>query len=210
MLAVMGLEFEVQPSEVAEHPIAGEAPSQMAQRLSELKALGVPNHRHRIIIAADTLVVVDDHVLGKPDSAQQALDMLNRLRARKHTVFTGITVINTPDGVWCRQVAATPVVMRDYSDHEMLEYVATGDPMDKAGAYAIQNTLFNPVAKIMGCYTNVIGLPVCHLYRALLQMGIEAPRHPLSCCYRAVQSGCPWAQPILGARTEVTTIRDHA
>lgn len=210
MLTVMGLEFEVQPSEVAEHPIAGEAPTQIAQRLSELKALAVPNHRHRIIIAADTLVVVDDQMLGKPGSAQQALDMLNRLRAREHTVITGLTVINTSESVWCRQVAATPVVMRDYSDREMLEYVATGDPMDKAGAYAIQNALFNPVARIMGCYTNVIGLPVCHLYRALLQMGIEAPRHPFSCCYWAVQSGCQWAQPILGARTELTTIRDHA
>ena len=210
MLAVMGLEFEVQPSEVAEHPIAGEAPAQMAQRLSELKALAVPDYRHRIIIAADTLVAVDNQVLGKPDSAEQALDMLNRLRAREHTVFTGLTVINTSDGVWCRQVAATPVVMRDYSDREMQGYVATGDPMDKAGAYAIQNAMFNPVARIMGCYTNVIGLPVCHLYRALLQMGIEAPRHPLSCCYWAVQSGCPWAQPILGAGTEVATIRDHS
>lgn len=205
MLAMMGLEFEVQPSEVAENSLDGESPSHMAQRLSELKALAVLDHRHCIIIAADTLVVVDDQVLGKPDSTQQAFDMLNRLRAREHTVYTGLTVINTSDGVWCRQVAATTVVMRDYSDDEVQAYVATGDPMDKAGAYAIQNAVFNPVAKIMGCYTNVIGLPVCHLYRLLQQVGIETPNHPLCCCYWAVESGCPWSQSILGDRTEVMT-----
>lgn len=209
MLAVMGLEFEVQPSDVDEFQIAGESPAQAAERLSELKAWAVTNHRHCIIIAADTLVVVDDLVLGKPDSAQQAIDMLNRLRAREHTVYTGLSVINTSVGAICRQVAATPVVMRDYSDREMQAYVATGDPMDKAGAYAIQNMKFNPVARILGCYTNVIGLPICHLYRALLQMGIETPRHPLSCCSRSVQSGCPWAQSILSASTEVAIVKDH-
>jgi MAF protein len=209
MLAAMGPEFEVQPSEVAEKPLLGESPVQMAQRLSELKALAMMDHRHHIIIAADTLVVLEEQVLGKPETSQQATDMLKLLRAREHSVLTGVTIINTYEGVWCRQVAATPVVMRDYGDIEIQQYVDSGDPMDKAGAYAIQNALFNPVARIMGCYTNVIGLPLCHVYRALQQLGIDTPKHPLCCCDWAVRYGCLWAQPILSEYVVVQTIEDQ-
>ncbi|MHB1356222.1 MAG: Maf family protein [Anaerolineae bacterium] len=210
LLVLLGLEFEVRPSDVAEHQLVGESPDQMAQRLSELKAMAGASHRHHLIIAADTLVVVDNQVLGKPESAQQAFDMLNNLRGREHTVITGLTVIDTSDGVWCRQVATTPVLMRDYSVDEIEEYVATGDPMDKAGAYAIQNAIFHPVARIMGCYTNVIGLPVCHLYRGLMQMGIDTPRQPLDSCTWAARFGCRWAQPILSTRPPVDNIEHYA
>jgi hypothetical protein len=94
-------------------------------------------------------------------------------------------------------VAITPVVMRAYSDAEIAAYVASGDPRDKAGAYAIQSPSFNPIAQIDGCYANVMGLPLCHLYRVLRAWGSASPIHPLAGCPQAVRAGCPWAQAIL-------------
>ena len=86
--------------------------------------------------------------------------------------------------------------MRDYSDDEILGYIATGDPLDKAGAYAIQNERFDPVARVNGCYANVMGLPMCHLYRILRAWAVEVPVHPLDCCSLTVEKGCPWSADI--------------
>ncbi len=102
----------------------------------------------------------------------------------------------------CQQLACTPVRMANYSEEALAAYVATGDPLDKAGAYAIQAETFAPVAGLEGCYTNVVGLPLCHLYRGLRALGLLVPAHPLEVCPQAVGAGCPWAADILSARPE--------
>ena len=125
--------------------------------------------------------------------------MLQLLRAREHTVMTGLAVLDCRSCQVSRQLATTRVLMRDYSDDEVASYISSGDPMDKAGAYAIQNTIFDPVARIRGCYTNVVGLPLCHLYNALTALGIQVPVHPLRGCPWASKGYCQWAEPILRA-----------
>jgi septum formation protein len=97
----------------------------------------------------------------------------------------------------------TPVLMRDYTDAEIDGYIASGDPMDKAGAYAIQHPRFKPVARIDGCFANVMGLPMCHLYRALRAWDFVPPVHPLRCCPLATTSGCCWSREILARPVDV-------
>ena len=144
----------------------------------------------KIVLAADTVVIlgadtlgVDEHgdILGKPLDADDARDMLRRLRGRVHQVCTAMTlrvgdvgarhVVPLPESSSMTRIATTHVTMRDYTDAEIDAYVATGDPFDKAGSYAIQHPVFKPVAKIDGCYTNVVGLPVCTLKNMLAEIG---------------------------------------
>ena len=128
--------------------------------------------------------------------------MLMLLRNRQHLVYSGLTLFDAARSRHYVQVAITPVSMRPYTDDEIRRYVASGDPMDKAGAYAIQHGDFAPVGRIEGCHTNVMGMPVCHLYRALRTWGIQTRIHPLHCCPLAVEWGdCPWARRILETPT---------
>jgi septum formation protein len=137
-----------------------------------------------VILAADTVVIlgadtlgVDEHgdILGKPVDADDARDMLRRLRERTHQVCTAMTLmVKTQESAPIQpitRVSRTNVTMRDYSDAEIDAYIATGDPFDKAGSYAIQHPLFKPVARIDGCYTNVVGLPLCTLKSMLAAIG---------------------------------------
>jgi MAF protein len=202
LLTDMGLPITVVPSEVDETAVHGERPEALAQRLALAKArVGAQAKLGALIIAADTLVVLDDKVLGKPRNAEDAMSMLMRLRNRQHTVYTGLVLLH-PDGEQeCVQLATTPVLMRNYSELEMRAYVNSGDPLDKAGAYAIQSETFYPVQRLDGCYANVVGLPLCHLYRAMAVWGLAPPRHPLSRCPWPMQTGgCSWAGPILQAK----------
>jgi septum formation protein len=200
LLALMGVSFQVVASDVDEVIVQGEAPQESARRLSIAKAEAVAElYPKALIIAADTLVVLDDDVLGKPTSPSSAFDMLARLRNRQHIVYSGLTVMDTEHARRCSQVARTPVTMRDYSTDEMRQYIATGDPMDKAGAYALQHTAFNPVACLEECYANVMGLPMCHLYRILYAWDVAIPIHPLACCPLAVGEGCTWSAAITHA-----------
>ncbi len=198
LLSAMQMTFEVVTSDIDESVQARETPLALAYRLSLTKAEAVASaYIDAIIIAADTLVVLDNDVLGKPADWAEATEMLIRLRNRQHLVYTGLTVIDQLGDRRCTQVAITPVLMRDYSDEEIRRYVASGDPMDKAGAYAIQYADFNPVARFEGCYANVMGLPMCHLYRLLCSWHIDVPRHSLESCPLAIKEGCPWATEIL-------------
>jgi len=126
-----------------------------------------------IIIACDTVVALDGEMLGKPRNAAEATAMLRRLRGRRHTVHSAVTMLETTTGHTLTDVAETQVVMRAYTDAEMAAYVASGDPLDKAGAYAIQHSGFRPVAELRGCYANVMGLPLCHLIRCLRVWEVE-------------------------------------
>ena len=134
-----------------------------------------------IIIAADTTVVDEGQILGKPANAYEAESMLRRLRGREHQVFTALAVVRRSEGFLALDWCVTQVPMRTYSDEEMYAYIATGDPLDKAGAYAIQHPDFSPVANLEGCYANVMGLPLCHLKRTLDAAGYpHGQKHPTS------------------------------
>lgn len=200
LLASMGLSFEVVAPQVDETPIPGEHPAQLARRLGLAKALTVAEARpEALVIASDTLVVQDNRVFGKPATASDAFEMLAALRDREHLVYSGLALVGPRRGRRCVQIAATSVQMRCYSDEEIRRYVETGDPQDKAGAYAIQSSGFSPVVRVKGCYANVMGLAMCHLYRALRLWGVRVPIHPLDCCPLAAGEGCQWSRCIIEA-----------
>jgi MAF protein len=142
------------------------------QRVAASKARAVADRGlpDALIISADTTVVDGNQILGKPVDKQDAERMLKRLRGRSHQVYTAIALWQ--NGKRLVDYCATEVPMREYSDTELQTYIASGDPLDKAGAYAIQHADFHPVDDLQGCYANVVGLPLCHLRRALSQFGI--------------------------------------
>ncbi|NLG27800.1 MAG: septum formation protein Maf [Chloroflexi bacterium] len=202
LLSGLGLVFRVAVSDAEEHPQPGEPPADLVRRLSLAKAAAVAAAwPTALVIAADTVVVLEGDLLGKPRSDAEAAAMLERLRNRQHEVYTGLTLLcgeaHNDRSALCVQAVLTPVTMRNYQPDEVAAYVASGDPRDKAGAYAIQSAVFNPIAHIDGCYANVMGLPLCHLYRCLAAWGVAVPVHPLRCCPHALRAGCVWAAAIL-------------
>ncbi len=195
LITLFGLEFQLIAADVDESPRDGESPIDLVHRLSRAKAeLGTRDHPGAIVVAADTDVSLDGAILGKPRDAADATRMLGRLRGRAHTVYSGVTIAQGARRI--TQVAQTIVWMRDYADAEIAAYVATGDPLDKAAAYAIQNGAFRPVARIDGCHANVMGLPLCHVYRALKAFGV-AIDEPDRACQEHLQIRCPVARGIL-------------
>ncbi len=137
-------------------------------RLSREKALAVTRQPDDIVIAADTIVVCDNHVLGKPQSAQDAIAMLRQLSGKTHQVMTGLTVLSGETQKTVTEV--TDVSFRPLSEAEILAYVQTGEPMDKAGAYGIQSGGAVFVEKLVGDYYNVVGLPICRLWQILQEI----------------------------------------
>jgi len=171
VLARLGLEFEVRVPEIEEHLEAGEAPSRAAGRLSRLKALAVPRADGEVVLAADTLVALEGHTLGKPLDGADAVRMLARLAGREHSVFTGLTLVRGDRAETL--VEETRVWIRPLARAECEEYVATGEPLDKAGAYAIQGFGAAIVERIEGDYFNVMGLPVNRLLTLLGRFGVR-------------------------------------
>lgn len=159
LLAALGLSFTVDIADIDETPQAGEIPADLVCRLGRAKALAVVGrHYGAIVLAADTVVALDGALLGKPADCDEAWAMLRALRGRTHQVYTAITVAGV--GHIRSQLTVSDVTMRTYSDAEISGYIASGDPLDKAGAYAIQHPLFAPVAGWSGCYTSIMGLPL--------------------------------------------------
>lgn len=198
LLALLGLPFAVRPADIEETSHGGEGPEEMATRLSKFKArAAISSTPAGLVIAADTLVCLDGEVLGKPTDSGEAMDMLRRLRGRPHEVFSGVTLIDAQSGVERTKLARTTVWMRDYTDSEIAAYVASGDPMDKAGAYAIQHRELSPVDRVDGCYANVMGLPLCHLYCMLSHAGRTLEETPVAACDRFNQRICDVGQDIL-------------
>jgi MAF protein len=174
LLSLLELPFSIVVAKVEETNHAGEPPSAMVQRLSRAKARFVAaRHPKALVIGADTTVALDGESLGKPADPAEATAMLRALRGRPHRVYSGLTLIHRDRAL--TDLAESVVWMRNYDDEEMARYVASGDPLDKAGAYAIQHGGFHPVARIEGCYANVMGLPLCHLTRALARFGVRVP-----------------------------------
>ncbi len=165
LLRAAGFTFEVRPADVDERLAAGEAPDVAVRRLAEDKARAVEAPREAIVLAADTLVVLDGVPLGKPADDAEAADMLRRLAGRSHEVVTGIALRQGTHLV--ADVATTRVWMSPLSDADIAWYVASGEPRDKAGAYAIQGLASRFIPRIDGSYTNVVGLPVELVVRRL-------------------------------------------
>jgi MAF protein len=175
LLSLLGVNFHVQTADIDESVLPGESPQDYVLRLAISKSLAInPLSAERlVVIAADTAVVDGEKILGKPSSQHHAIEMLADLRARTHQVLSGIAIRDTEIDEIFTDSCTTQVEMRDYGDKEIEDYVASGDPMDKAGAYAIQHSGFNPVALITGCYANVVGLPLCHLAQLFNRLGVE-------------------------------------
>lgn len=171
ILAALGLEFRVGAADIDEQRLEDEAPDEMVLRLAREKALaGAPDSGH-VVIGADTAVVLGDDVFGKPDDVTDAIDMLARLSARTHSVLTGVAVW---DGHEMRSVvSATDVRFREIDPDEARAYWHSGEPCDKAGAYAIQGKGGVFVEEVRGSYTGVVGLPVFETVQLLRRAGIH-------------------------------------
>src|SRR5580700_10877751 len=173
ILRQAGIFFTVRALPVDETPLPGERPEDYVQRLAEAKAMAVPSAPSEVVLGADTTVVVDGEMLGKPADAADARRMIAMLAGRRHRVLTGICLKRGAEKV--RDWAVTEVWFAPMSAAEIEEYAASGEPMDKAGAYAIQGLASKYVEKIEGCYFNVMGLPVAMVYRHLRALGGGIP-----------------------------------
>ena len=171
LLKLFGAPFIVRVADIDETMNPGAAPFDEVARLSREKALAVSREENDIVIAADTIVVCQDRILGKPHSEEEAVEMLTLLSGRDHQVMTGMTVLKGDKAVVCTEV--TDLHFRELSRAEIEAYVATGEPMDKAGSYGIQGgaALFCP--RMVGDYYNVMGLPVCRLSEILKELAPE-------------------------------------
>ena len=168
LLKLVGFEFDVVPSFFDEDSITEENPETHVQILSFEKAKSVANDvLQGVIIGADTIVVLDEKILGKPKDAQDARGMLQSLSGRFHEVYTGFTLVENPSGRYVSDFEKTRVHFRDLSDWEIDRYIATQSPMDKAGAYGIQDQSAVFADRIEGCFYNVVGFPLSKFYTAM-------------------------------------------
>jgi septum formation protein len=174
LLNSAGISFEVLPSEVDEGFQEGEAPEEYVARLARRKAEKAgEKHKDRWALAADTVVVVDGRILGKPGDRQEAKEMLGMLSDREHRVITGFCLFRGDSGKSREGTVTTRVRFKNLSPREIDGYLDTGEPFDKAGAYAIQGKAAFMVKEIRGSYTNVVGLPLTEVIEALQELGIE-------------------------------------
>lgn len=171
LLRLLRIPFSVRVADIDETMDPGKAPEDEVARISALKARAIACNPGDTVIAADTIVVADGCILGKPKDARDAKNMLCRLSGRWHKVMTGLTVLQKGKCVSCTEV--TEVCFRNLSAEEIDAYVATGEPMDKAGAYGIQSGGAPFVSRIIGDYYNVVGLPVCRLSQLLKEFAEE-------------------------------------
>ncbi len=165
ILTAAGIEFVTRPVAVDETPLQGEDAREHVLRLAREKALAAPAGAGEIVLGADTVVVVDGTIFGKPASGEQAAWMLRRLSGREHEVVTGVC-LRAGERV-AAEAECTRVRFVTLSEDEIASYAASGEPMDKAGAYAIQGLASKYIDRIEGCYFNVVGLPVALVYRML-------------------------------------------
>ncbi|MBZ0295549.1 MAG: Maf family protein [Anaerolineae bacterium] len=179
LLSSLGIIFSIQKPEINEDQHPGEAPLDYVKRLSQEKAAAIVAQAGSAatILAADTVVIDEGHILGKPADADEARWMLRQLRGKGHRVCTSITLV-TPGASPQTEVTCTEVYMRHYGEAEIEAYIASGDPFDKAGGYAIQNADFAPVARIDGSYSNVVGLPLETLREMLAAHGWSFEEEP--------------------------------
>ena len=184
LLRLLGIPFEKRPSNVDEtHPEDVDAVAYVRQMARE-KGLAVSHTEGEWILSADTIVALDGQVVGKPADEEEAYEILRSLRARGHEVYTALCLHTKNGGKALESLCATDVFMRDYSDEELAEYIASDDYKDKAGGYAIQHKQFNPCTGVQGCYANVMGLPLCHLALLLESAGCKLEADVPQACQR--------------------------
>ena len=189
-MQLTGLEVRVAAAEVDERRRQGESPRDMTRRLALAKAKAVAGEGG-LVLGADTVVVDGSEVLGKPEDYGEARQMLEALRGRSHQVVTSIAFYNPETGSELIDTCESNVSMREYSDSDLEQYLANGNPLDKAGSYAIQDGDFMPVDmdQMQDCFANVMGLPLCHVARNL-------PRMPLADVPAACQAHTGYQCPI--------------
>lgn len=199
LLSLAGWEFTVSVADVDETPFENETPADYVLRLAEDKARTIAERTdgEHLILAADTTVVDGGEILGKPSDEAEAVRMLTQLRGRTHQVYTGIALLRKSDDLLLTDLCVTDVPMRAYTDEEIRAYVATGDPLDKAGAYAIQHDGFRPVARMDGCYAAVMGLPLCHVVRLMRRVNLPPAADVPSNCQKLLEYDCPVFESIL-------------
>lgn len=196
LMNLLQVNYQIQNGEIVETPYPNESPRDYVQRLAVSKAQAVAPFvpAAAFILAADTTVVAEwngnQTIIGKPKDNQEARAILVQLRGRPHHVNTALALYQNTSGKMWQDICRTVVFMRDYTDNEMEEYIASGDPLDKAGAYAIQHPGFHPVAKIEGCYANVMGLPLCHVAQLLKNAGVDVEVNIPHICQREFSASC--------------------
>lgn len=172
LLSLLGLRFEIIPSNVDEKFMKGEAPRDHVLRLSEEKARIVSTlHPEAWVIGADTIVIINGDVLGKPRTPDEAKEMLGKLSGQIHTVFTGFTVARKSNDILVRYAVESSVRFREIPEDEMAWYIRSQEPYDKAGGYAVQGMGAFFIKEIYGSYTNVMGLPLCEVVDVLKRIG---------------------------------------
>jgi len=194
LLGLLGLAYSARVARFEEAIKSGESAAEAVQRFAREKAQSVAQQlnpqSYSIVMGADTVVVLDGEPLGKPKDAAAAELSLKRLRGRAHQVYTAFSLVAVPRGELLECVACTDVTMRDYSDEEIYLYIRSGDPFDKAGAYAIQHPDFRPVLELNGCYANVMGFPLCHLAVQLRKWEVVPPVDVASVCQDKLGNAC--------------------
>jgi MAF protein len=195
--------FFVLHSEIEELQLANESSQDFVQRLAQEKARSAGNSLKKdnfpgaLVIAADTVVVDQGKILGKPKNHTQARRILSQLKGKTHQVVSGIAVYLPAQEEMLSHVVETEVKMREYTDEEIEDYILSGDPFDKAGAYAIQNKDFQPVPVFDDCYANVMGLPLCHLSMMMKKVGYQAVNLVAERCQETIEYQCPVFKEIL-------------
>ncbi len=177
----LGLEFEVRVADIPEDPLPAESPYEFVRRLAAEKAETISARFDSYwVLAADTVVVLDDEILGKPENEDHAVSMLMRMAGRRHEVLTGFCICCAAESVMIRQAVSTSVYFTNFSEATAVAYVNTKEPLDKAGSYGIQGRGGILVEKINGSYSNVVGLPLSEVIGELMRFGIVNPALPFS------------------------------
>lgn len=172
-MRLLELAWRAAPADIDEARYLLADPFVSALNVAVAKARAVAASPDEVIVAADTLVVVDGEMLGKPGDSDAARGMLRRLRGRPHVVLTGVVLHSVVDEQQWGGVVSTRVLMRDYPDRDIEAYIERGEPFDKAGGYAIQDTALRPVEAVEGCYLNVVGMPLCAVAAGLQALGVQ-------------------------------------
>jgi septum formation protein len=203
LMALLGLPYSVRPIPVDETPHLDEQPLDYVRRVTQMKVQAYADQSGvtGLVIAADTIVVDGSDILGKPTDKQEAIDMLRRLRGRTHVVCTALVVYNLLTRQQECDLCTSRVPMRSYTDAEIERYVASGDPLDKAGAYAVQHKGFHPVEAFAGCYASVMGFPLCHVVRTLKKFGVQPKADVPAACQSCLEYHCPIHEAVLRGET---------
>ena len=178
LIKLLGIPIQfVTPMDKEDSPFHSERPGPYVVRMAEAKVISSSKDRSHgtIIIGSDTVVSIENMILGKPRDANHAEHMLRLLRNKEHSIYTALSILWKGERELDSRQVVTKVDMRSYSDIEIAHYIASRDAFDKAGSYAVQNVEFCPVRRLQGCYTSAVGLPLCQLVEMLNKIGIKLP-----------------------------------